>query len=163
MVCVDIPQNIPPFVFLVYLDDVGEDHDSTAGDNKKSSTKSTGSKASKSVGTKDSGTPTGSSSGAAGFSSGGTPSLDARAKFGANLFLLSGSELGRVMTSLELECPRALETWENQKMEINVDEIPPKIFSTLNAYVSSKVGTRSLPDSPEVDDVSNKRKRRKKD
>jgi hypothetical protein len=75
---------------------------------------------------------------------------------------MSGSELGHVMTTLELECPRVLESWEEQKVEINVDEIPPKVFSTLQSYVSSKVGTRSAPDSPEVDDVSSGNKSRKK-
>ena len=140
--------------------DVGEDLDIT-DTGAKTSSKSSATKSSKSSGGKDnSGTPTGSQTSPAGFS--GTPSLDARAKFGANLFLMSGSELGHVMTTLELECPRVLESWEEQKVEINVDEIPPKVFSTLQSYVSSKVGTRSVPDSPEVDDVSSSNKSRKK-
>jgi hypothetical protein len=142
--------------------DVGEDMDTDNTNAAKTSSKSSATKSSKSSsGGKDSGTPTGSqTSPAGGFSA--TPSLDARAKFGANLFLMSGSELGHVMTTLELECPRVLESWEEQKVEINVDEIPPKVFSTLQSYVSSKVGTRSVPDSPEVDDVSSSNKSRKK-
>lgn len=39
------------------------------------------------------------------------PSLDVRARFGSNLFLLSGVELGYVMTTCELECPEVLESW----------------------------------------------------
>lgn len=64
------------------------------------------------------------------------------------------------MTTLETECPRVLETWEEQKVEVNVDEIPPKVFSALNSYVSSKV--RSGPESPEIDDYSSGKARKKR-
>lgn len=37
------------------------------------------------------------------------PALDAKAKFGANMFLLSGTELAHVIMKLEVECPQALE------------------------------------------------------
>lgn len=95
------------------------------------------------------------------------PLLDARAKFGANLFLLSGMELGWVMTELELHCPHVLESWtsdttENRssssssnnnywtqhnnnqynnqsKVEINVDEIPAEIFNRINKYVTGLI------------------------
>jgi hypothetical protein len=68
--------------------------------------------------------------------------LDARARFGGNLFLLSGVELGHVLTTCELDCPDALETVGNDrnKIEINVDAIPTDIFATLNTYVTHKVG-----------------------
>ena len=67
------------------------------------------------------------------------PALDARAKFGANLFLLSGIELGWVFTDLELNCPHVLESWGDSKIEINVDEIPSDIFGRLQKYVSGLV------------------------
>lgn len=70
------------------------------------------------------------------------PTLDARARFGSNLFLLSGVELGHVLTTCELECPNALETCgkKRYKIEINVDAIPTDIFANLNTYVTQKVG-----------------------
>jgi hypothetical protein len=67
------------------------------------------------------------------------PTLDARAKFGAHLFLLSGVELGWVFTELELNCPHVLESWGESKIEINVDEIPSDIFGRLQKYVDSLV------------------------
>lgn len=98
----------------------------------------------------------------------GTPSLDARARLGANLFLLSGSELGHVMTTLEVQCPEVLEMWDKDKVEIIVDEIPSKIFAMLNSYVSDKVGTRSVPRTPDTmsgggdDDNNNKPSKKRK-
>ncbi|VEU43223.1 unnamed protein product [Pseudo-nitzschia multistriata] len=71
------------------------------------------------------------------------PALDARARFGSNLFLLGGTELGHVLAACELECPEALETCGNDryKIEINVDAIPTDVFATLNTYVGQKVGS----------------------
>ena len=75
-----------------------------------------------------------------------SPSLDARAAFGTNLFLLSGMELGHVMTILEVECPEVLENCtsgglgEPSKVEIVVDSIPPEIFASLNSYVNNRIG-----------------------
>lgn len=73
------------------------------------------------------------------------PTLDARARFGSNLFLLTGVELGYVITTCELECPEALETYGNDRnnIEINVDSIPTDIFANLNTYVTQKVGNNS--------------------
>jgi hypothetical protein len=136
-----------------FADDVGEDLDTDNGSSSKPTSAnkpSSSSKSSKS--SKDSSAPPPPV----------TPSLDTRAKFGANLFLLSGIELGHVMTTLEMECPRVLEIWGESKVEINVDEIPPKLFAQLTTYVSNKVGTKTHADSPEIDDVnSNKKKKRK--
>jgi hypothetical protein len=99
----------------------------------------------------------------------GTPSLDARARLGANLFLLSGSELGHVMTTLEVQCPEVLEMWDKDKVEILVDDIPSKIFAHLNSYVSDKVGTRSVTSTPDMiggggdeDNANKPSKKRKK-
>lgn len=70
------------------------------------------------------------------------PTLDARARFGSNLFLLNGIELGHVLTTCELDCPQALESYgkDRYKIEINVDAIPTDIFANLNTYVTQKVG-----------------------
>ena len=56
--------------------------------------------------------------------------------------MLSGVELGHVITTCELECPEALEIcWNDRnKIEINVDSIPTDIFANLNTYVTQKVG-----------------------
>jgi hypothetical protein len=89
--------------------------------------------------------------------------LDARAKLGASLFLLSGNELGYVMTMIELDCPNALETWDKAKVEINVDALPSKLFASLNHYVASKVGNRSLAGSDLEEGSSKPKKKRKKE
>ena len=134
--------------------DVGEDLDNDANT---TASKPTSTKSSKSLGScKESTTPAINS-----MTNAGTPSLDARARLGANLFLLSGHELGHVMTILELECPEVLESWGKDKVEINVDEIPPKVFASLNSYVTSKVGNR-IPGSPDGDDISGSTKTNKK-
>lgn len=80
------------------------------------------------------------------------PTLDARARFGSNLFLLSGVELGHVLTTCELDCPDALETCgsDRQKIEINVDTIPTDIFANLNTYVTQKVGNKGSSGNNEV-------------
>lgn len=87
------------------------------------------------------------------------PVLDARARFGANLFLLSGVELGWVFTELELHCPKALDPWGEAKVEINVDEIPSETFSRLNKYVSDLLSTDGT--NPTFDSEIPKKKKRK--
>jgi hypothetical protein len=128
---------------------------------KASSSKTATNKTSKSSSAKDSDAST-TAQPTTSLTSTGTPSLDARARFGANIFLLSGMELSHVVTTLELECPNVLEPWGEQKLEINVDEIPPKVFATLNAYVTTKVGTKRAPDSPGDDDVHSSKKKKRK-
>lgn len=97
------------------------------------------------------------------------PTLDARARFGSNLFLLSGVELGHVITTCDLECPEALETCgsDRNKIEINVDSIPTDIFANLNTYVTQKVGNNSdrnnkMATSPGSDTGGTSGKSRKK-
>ena len=72
--------------------------------------------------------------------------LDVRARFGANLFLLSGVELAHVILQLERECPEALEHLNAKddppRLEINVDAIPDLLFDDLSTYVEGRVGTR---------------------
>lgn len=72
------------------------------------------------------------------------PTLDARARFGSNLMLINGVEMGHVLATCELGCPEALETCgDKYNIEINVDEIPTDIFANLNTYVTSKVGNNT--------------------
>ena len=98
---------------------------------------------------------------AGGTSSSSTPSLDARVNFGSNLFLLTGKELGHVITTLELECPKALETWGDSRIEVNVDVIPMPLFSQVNEYVISKVGGKKLPQAKHASPVKTNKKRRR--
>lgn len=106
-----------------------------------------------------------------------TPALDARTKFGANLFLLSGIELAHVIMTLEQECPNALEHVKEEvqleddpndesnaispKLEINVDEISHGVFQELSAYVIDKVGSKGHSDA-KVDDITASRPSKKK-
>ncbi|KAG7346356.1 bromodomain containing protein [Nitzschia inconspicua] len=131
--------------FDVGEDDVPEEDGGGGGDT--SSKKSSGSA------TK---TPKGSASTSSNLSDGKSassplsapkPTLDARAQFGSNLFLLSGVELGYVISTCEEECPKALESVRGGggtdcHIEINVDLIPTKVFDMLNTYVLGKVGGR---------------------
>mmetsp|Transcript_36514 Transcript_36514/g.88500 ORF Transcript_36514/g.88500 Transcript_36514/m.88500 type:complete len:207 (+) Transcript_36514:100-720(+) len=92
----------------------------------------------------------------------GNTSLDSRARFGSNIFLLNGVELGHVVTTLELECPNALIEDGSKQMEINIDAIPQQVFGRLSAFVESKIGKRSLLDVQHDDDESEERIPKKK-
>ena len=89
-----------------------------------------------------------------------TAPLDVRARFGANLFLLSGVELGMVFSDLELNCPQVLEPWGESKIEINVDEIPPKVFVRLQKYVNGLVD--STAEMQEDSALSGPKKKKRK-
>jgi hypothetical protein len=89
-----------------------------------------------------------------------TAPLDVRARFGANLFSLSGVELGMVFSDLELNCPQVLESWGESKIEINVDEIPPKVFSRLQKYVNGLVD--SVAETQEDPALSGPKKKKRK-
>lgn len=89
-----------------------------------------------------------------------TAALDVRARFGANLFLLSGVELGIVCTELELNCPQVLESWGDSKIEINVDEIPTKLFLRLQKYVSGLVdGDGATQEDPSLSGPKKKKRK----
>jgi hypothetical protein len=124
----------PPYliIYFVPLVDVGEDLDEFGEPRKevKSPASVSETKSSQSVS---------STRETASATSSAPPALDAKAKFGANLFLLSGMELGWVFTELELNCPHVLESWGESKIEINVDEIPSDIFGRLQKYVDGLV------------------------
>ena len=81
----------------------------------------------------------------------GPSNLDSRVRFGSNLFLLSGKELGQVMSTIELECPEALEklgtsAFGDSKLEINVDAIPPNVFTQLSTYVNTRTHSKGQSD-----------------
>jgi len=88
--------------------------------------------------------------------------LDARAQFGSNLFLLSGNELGHIMTRIEVECPEALESWGGDKVEINVDAIPPEVFLSLQDFVDDRVGMSTKKTHGSSGGSSNSRPKKKK-
>jgi hypothetical protein len=156
--------------FAFILVDVGEDLDEEAGTTNTAasakaaapSTKSTKSVPGSSNSKDGSGAAADYSDSPPSSTSPGTPSLDARAKLGASLFLLSGSELGYAMTMIELDCPNALETWDKAKVEINVDALPSKLFATLHQYVTSKVGNRSVSGAADLEEGSSKPKKKRK-
>lgn len=89
-----------------------------------------------------------------------TAPLDVRARFGANLFALSGVELGMVFSELELNCPQVLESWGESKIEINVDEIPPKVFARLQKYVNGLVDSMATMQEDSGLSVPKKKKRK---
>jgi len=92
--------------------------------------------------------------------------LDVRARFAARLQRLSGMELGHVMSTIDIQCPEALEdpaedelrsddvpkgrrhpySWDQfnggTQIEIDVDAIPADTFWRLDKYVKDKVANR---------------------
>ena len=97
-------------------------------------------------------------------------SLDVKARFGSNIFRLSGMELGHVLQVLDLKCPNALQdpnpqhaekdTSEEAEVEINVDAIDPRTFSELDRYVKDKMLARTTGEAlDELEDSPKKQKR----
>ena len=100
------------------------------------------------------------------FSSGGAPSLDARAKLARDLLALKGTELGFVMSILERECPKSLETDEQvpRHLELNLDVMTPSVFARVAQYAEEQASGRKRGVNPEdivFDDVSGKRRRKR--
>jgi len=90
--------------------------------------------------------------------------LDAKARLASNLLILTGPELGHVITTIQLsKCPAALEVSRGvrDKMEIVVDEMDPQLFEQISRYAAEKASTRKRAVNVPIDDVSNKRKRKK--
>jgi hypothetical protein len=101
--------------------------------------------------------------------------LDVRARFGANLFLLSGIELARVIMKLEQECPQVLEHISDElvvedstpgsepivapKLEINVDAIENPLFTELSNYVQELVGSKGFHEMEEAPPRPKKKKK----
>ncbi|CAB9525499.1 Bromodomain testis-specific protein [Seminavis robusta] len=101
--------------------------------------------------------------------------LDARARFGANLFLLSGVELAHVIMKLEQECPHVLEHLSDEvvtdettpgaepafapKLEINVDAIDAQLFTELSNFVEERVGSKGFTEPEEAPPRSKKKRR----
>lgn len=103
-------------------------------------------------------------------------SLDVKAKFAANIFRLSGMELGHVLQVLDLKCPNALEDPESSadsntrtslnsqvdeaQVEINVDAIDPRTFAELDRYVKDKIFARTTGEDIEEYEIIAKRSKR---
>lgn len=99
-------------------------------------------------------------------------SLDNKAKFAANIFRLSGMELGHILQVLDLKCPNALEHPDEgapdscdlqlgeAQVEINVDAIDPRTFAELDRYVKDKMLARTSGEDLEEFDHSSKKRRR---
>jgi hypothetical protein len=102
--------------------------------------------------------------------------LDSRARFGANLFLLSGIELAHVIMKLEQECPHVLEHISDEivvqdnaapgveplvapQLEINVDAIENPLFTELSKFVQERVGPKGFH---EVEEAMPRPKKKKK-
>jgi len=71
-------------------------------------------------------------------------SIDTKVHFSTNIFLLSGMELGHVMSKIEQKCPTALVALGGESVEINVDALDNRILNELDRYVREKVGVRYL-------------------
>mmetsp|Transcript_21169 Transcript_21169/g.38204 ORF Transcript_21169/g.38204 Transcript_21169/m.38204 type:complete len:249 (-) Transcript_21169:261-1007(-) len=87
--------------------------------------------------------------------SGGAPSLESKTRFGANLFRLSGTELGHLMQVIDLKCPQALEQPGGGAVgdvEINVDLMDSRTFTELDRYVRDKVGAKQPSETDENDE-----------
>ena len=99
------------------------------------------------------------------YSSGGAPSLDARAALSRDLLALKGTELAFIMNLLERECPAAVETDEQipRHLELNLDKMTPAIFARIAQYAAEQASGRKrgpMADEIALDDVSNKRRRK---
>jgi Bromodomain extra-terminal - transcription regulation len=76
-------------------------------------------------------------------------SLDTKAALSERLFLLSGVELGHVITLIEQQAPQALEdvVGTSHQVEIVMDALPPRTFAELDKYTRDKVGHRNGMDA----------------
>jgi hypothetical protein len=141
---------------VVYKVDVGEDY----GDEEEKAEPDTKSPASAAVSGSKPKSASSSKETVPAVESANTAALDVRARFGANLFLLSGVELGTVFTELELNCPQVLESWGESKIEINVDEIPTKLFTRLQKYVNGLVdGVGEMQEDPVLSGPKKKKRK----
>ena len=96
------------------------------------------------------------------------PTLDAKARFSANILLLNGMELGYLIRTIECECPKAIERGQSlpEKLEIVVDELEQGLFHRLDDYAAHKAAGRRAKlhlstEPPAINDISNKRKRKR--
>ena len=73
----------------------------------------------------------------------GAITLDSKAQLSSKIFLLSGFELGHVLTTIENRCPQALDqVGDSSHIEINIDEFDYKTFVDIDKYVKDKVVAR---------------------
>eukprot|EP00551_Chaetoceros_affinis_P008380 CAMPEP_0203673614 /NCGR_PEP_ID=MMETSP0090-20130426/13246_1 /ASSEMBLY_ACC=CAM_ASM_001088 /TAXON_ID=426623 /ORGANISM="Chaetoceros affinis, Strain CCMP159" /LENGTH=228 /DNA_ID=CAMNT_0050539309 /DNA_START=99 /DNA_END=788 /DNA_ORIENTATION=+ len=95
---------------------------------------------------------TGGSGGTGGSGSGSSsgrgaapvPTLDEKRTFAKNLYKISKEELGKVIVDLDAGCPEAItKNSAEDQVEINVDNITPESFQSVNTYVSKCVSDAS--------------------
>ncbi|KAL7549835.1 hypothetical protein ACHAWF_013091 [Thalassiosira exigua] len=76
-----------------------------------------------------------------GYGAGGVieePTIDDKRSFAKCLYKISKEELGKVITDLEVKCPKALiKNSAEDEVEINVDNISPVAFKEVVEYVNS--------------------------
>mmetsp|Transcript_7620 Transcript_7620/g.10948 ORF Transcript_7620/g.10948 Transcript_7620/m.10948 type:complete len:285 (-) Transcript_7620:159-1013(-) len=92
--------------------------------------------------TKSTTPPGGSGGGSSSNATNNTITLDQKMNLGSNIFLLSGMELGHIMTKIEQKCPVALVGLGGEHVEINVDALDNRTLNELDRYVREKVGAR---------------------
>lgn len=81
--------------------------------------------------------------------------LDEKARLAANLLMLDGVHLGKVMSMLRKDCPAALEPWKEttktmDQMEISIDTLfdtNPALFQTLASFCTE----HAIPNLPGAD------------
>mmetsp|Transcript_11241 Transcript_11241/g.17374 ORF Transcript_11241/g.17374 Transcript_11241/m.17374 type:complete len:275 (+) Transcript_11241:190-1014(+) len=128
--------------------DTGEELATDKSDGKKDVTgtpeSTPGSAGGKSKGNQDTTktTPPGGSGGTSSNATNNTITLDQKMNLGSNIFLLSGMELGHIMTKIEQKCPVALVSLGGEHVEINVDALDNRTLNELDRYVREKVGAR---------------------
>ena len=70
--------------------------------------------------------------------------MDEKRTFAKNLYKISKEELGKVIVDLDAGCPEAItKNSAEDQVEINVDNITPESFQSVNTYVSKCVSDAS--------------------
>jgi hypothetical protein len=78
----------------------------------------------------------------------GMATLDSKALVASKIFFLSGMELAHVFTTLENQCPMALEqVGDTAHIEINIDALDTKTFADIEKYVMDCVSSRHSDES----------------
>lgn len=67
----------------------------------------------------------------------GVVTLDEKRAFAKSLYTLTKEDLGKLIVEVDHKCPAALtKNMGEDEAELNVDKIPPALFSELKAFVS---------------------------
>jgi Bromodomain/Bromodomain extra-terminal - transcription regulation len=87
----------------------------------------------------------------------GMTTLDSKAQVASKIFLLSGVELAHVLTTLENQCPMALDqVGDSANIEINIDALDSKTFADIEKYIMDCVSSRHTDESEQLYDESSK-------